>query len=57
MGWLKRMLGFATAPSGAKALGRNDSCWCGSGAKYKRCHMESDKVRERDRTRVSCTSS
>lgn len=21
-------------------LGRNDSCWCGSGRKYKRCHLD-----------------
>jgi len=24
-------------PSGAR-IGRNDQCWCGSGAKYKKCH-------------------
>ncbi len=23
-------------------LGRNDPCWCGSGRKYKNCHMKSD---------------
>jgi len=23
-------------------LGRNDVCWCGSGQKYKKCHMEAD---------------
>lgn len=23
-------------------LGRNDPCWCGSGKKYKKCHMEQD---------------
>lgn len=23
-------------------LGRNDLCWCGSGKKYKNCHMQSD---------------
>lgn len=28
---------FAT-PSGA-ALGRNEPCWCGSGRKYKQCHL------------------
>ncbi|MCH4033514.1 MAG: methionyl aminopeptidase [Lachnospiraceae bacterium] len=28
-------------------LDRNDPCWCGSGKKYKRCHMEFDeKIRE-----------
>lgn len=26
-----------------KNLGRNDLCWCGSGLKYKRCHMNRKK--------------
>jgi preprotein translocase subunit SecA len=25
-------------PADAHKLGRNDPCWCGSGAKYKKCH-------------------
>lgn len=25
-----------------KKLSRNDPCWCGSGEKYKKCHMEQD---------------
>jgi hypothetical protein len=25
--------------------GRNDPCWCGSGKKYKRCHMKTDPDR------------
>jgi len=25
-------------------LGRNDPCWCGSGKKYKQCHMTSDQA-------------
>jgi len=24
-------------------IGRNDACWCGSGKKYKQCHMKSDR--------------
>lgn len=24
-------------------LGRNDSCWCGSGRKYKKCHIDFDR--------------
>ncbi len=28
-------------------LGRNDPCWCGSGKKYKQCHLKEDKARER----------
>jgi preprotein translocase subunit SecA len=27
----------------AKQIGRNDPCWCGSGKKYKQCHMRSDQ--------------
>jgi len=30
-----------SAPVGQK-LGRNDPCWCGSGKKYKNCHMQKD---------------
>jgi uncharacterized protein YecA (UPF0149 family) len=26
-----------------KKLGRNDPCWCGSGKKYKRCHLGADE--------------
>jgi len=26
-------------------LGRNDPCWCGSGKKYKHCHLRSDQGR------------
>ncbi|MCB9452636.1 MAG: preprotein translocase subunit SecA [Anaerolineaceae bacterium] len=25
-------------------LGRNDPCWCGSGKKYKHCHLKQDRV-------------
>lgn len=25
-------------------LGRNDPCWCGSGKKFKRCHLDRDKL-------------
>ncbi len=25
-------------------VGRNDPCWCGSGKKYKKCHMSADSV-------------
>jgi uncharacterized protein YecA (UPF0149 family) len=34
------------APRARRALpkiGRNDACWCGSGKKYKQCHMRSDR--------------
>ena len=31
----------------APKLGRNDSCWCGSGKKYKKCHLDEDEQRAR----------
>ncbi len=31
----------------ALKLGRNDPCWCGSGKKYKHCHMQSDLGKSR----------
>jgi hypothetical protein len=35
----------ARAPVRAiKRPGRNDPCWCGSGKKYKQCHMRSDNM-------------
>ena len=30
-----------------KSLGRNDPCWCGSGKKYKYCHMRQDMEEQR----------
>ena len=31
-----------------KRLGRNDPCWCGSGKKYKKCHLTEDEKNGRD---------
>lgn len=33
----------------ALKLGRNDPCHCGSGKKYKRCHLAEDEAREHER--------
>lgn len=30
-------------------LGRNEPCWCGSGKKYKNCHMREDEAKEKGR--------
>ncbi len=38
--------GQAQPARSAKSLGRNDPCWCGSGKKYKACHMRADQGRE-----------
>jgi len=31
-----------TVKKSGPQLGRNDPCWCGSGKKYKNCHMQAD---------------
>lgn len=36
-----------------KDLSRNDPCWCGSGKKYKRCHLKQDSAATRGRQRRS----
>jgi tetratricopeptide (TPR) repeat protein len=33
----------STLTSRKKKLGRNEPCWCGSGKKYKKCHLDSDE--------------
>lgn len=36
-------------------LGRNDPCHCGSGKKYKHCHLEADERRERSENSLTRT--
>lgn len=36
-----------------KKLARNDLCWCGSGKKYKKCHLDADVASGMDKHRVA----
>jgi hypothetical protein len=46
---LKRLV-LGPGQQAIPALGRNDRCWCGSGKKYKACHLASDdRKRSADR--------
>jgi len=38
---LKRLV-LGTEQQVIPVLGRNDRCWCGSGKKYKACHLATD---------------
>jgi uncharacterized protein YecA (UPF0149 family) len=40
-GWPRNLAITGDAPVHRK-LGRNDPCWCGSGKKYKHCHLDED---------------
>ena len=37
-------------------LARNDECWCGSGKKYKRCHIDKDRTQDRIKADACRTS-
>jgi hypothetical protein len=39
---VKRIL-TGPQPQQHPELGRNDRCWCGSGRKYKACHLTQDE--------------
>jgi len=42
--WFRKLV--SPQPRGPQVeLGRNDVCWCGSGKKYKRCHLKSDELK------------
>lgn len=45
--WLKNLFSRAERPKEV-VLGRNDPCWCGSGKKYKKCHLDSDAAKDRE---------
>lgn len=41
--WFRNLI--SPQPTAEVALGRNDACWCGSGKKYKKCHLKSDQLK------------
>ncbi len=41
--WFRNLI--SPKPKAEVALGRNDVCWCGSGKKYKKCHLKSDEFK------------
>jgi hypothetical protein len=45
--WIRNLFSRPERPQEAE-LGRNDLCWCGSGKKYKRCHLPKDESEQRE---------
>jgi hypothetical protein len=44
MEWIRKLLGSGKPRRPEdRRLSRNDACWCGSGRKYKSCHLEADQ--------------
>ena len=42
MKFFSKLFGQKKRPLDKPKPGRNDECWCGSGMKYKKCHLEAD---------------
>lgn len=40
--WLRNLMS-PRAPQPRAETGRNEPCWCGSGKKYKKCHLSKDQ--------------
>ncbi len=57
MGFLDRVTEFFNRSDETPAVrpGRNDRCWCGSGKKYKLCHLREDEKKQK--SYVSCGKS
>jgi uncharacterized protein YecA (UPF0149 family) len=35
-------------------IGRNELCWCGSGRKYKKCHLVEDEKKAKINSGLNC---
>ncbi len=45
MGIVDKIIGWISPKDGTVVSdrpGRNEECWCGSGKKYKKCHLDAD---------------
>ncbi len=54
---LKSILSLFYSPKNKKQniwLNRNDSCWCGSGQKYKKCHLNADEPQRKKEKPTAC---
>ena len=40
--------------TGERNLGRNELCWCGSGKKYKKCHLMEDEEKAKRNYGLNC---
>jgi preprotein translocase subunit SecA len=51
-----REVGTPAQGPGDNPPGRNDPCWCGSGKKYKHCHLRQDQRAQRSTTQDAHSS-
>ena len=53
--WIRNLFSRPEPPKEV-ALGRNDLCWCGSGKKYKKCHLPKDEAKQREANYAAMTA-
>ena len=46
---IRKMLSDGQKETPAVKPGRNEPCWCGSGKKYKKCHLSDEERRAGER--------
>jgi uncharacterized protein YecA (UPF0149 family) len=46
--------GSRPRPVPGSAPARNEPCWCGSGQKYKRCHLDADRLKAQAQRTTNC---
>lgn len=60
MGLLDILVKLGAAPQEDAGLpplvGRNEPCWCGSGKKYKKCHLQQDDLKRTKAKAAACCS-
>ncbi len=59
MGFFDKIISFFNAGDEhepARDISRNDSCWCGSGKKYKKCHLHEDEEKYRKKCASNCST-
>jgi len=57
MGIIKKLVNKMTSAEcepPSRTPGRNDQCWCGSGKKYKKCHLEEDAKKRSRNMPLNC---
>jgi uncharacterized protein YecA (UPF0149 family) len=54
---IANMFSFEEEETGDRNLGRNESCWCGSGKKYKKCHLIEDEKKADKKAAACCVKS
>ncbi len=54
---IANFFGLSEDQTPAARPGRNEACWCGSGQKYKKCHLSRDEEKAAKKRGMNCGTS